>query len=137
MTSTHRRPALLGAASLAALAVLLAAAPVRAVEPGTTATPAEAAADWLAAELEAKDGARSPSASAGPDEFADQGLTIDAVLALLAAGAGDDPAVDLALDAAWRPTSPTTSPGFDVAGRARRQRDREDAVARGDLRAPT
>ena len=98
MTPTHRRPALLGAAIAAALAVLLAATPVRAVEPGTTATPAEAAADWLATELEAKDGLLTISFG-GPDEFADQGLTIDAVLALLAAGAGDDPAVDLALDA--------------------------------------
>ncbi len=98
MTPTHRRPALLGAAIAAALAVLLAATPVRAVEPGTTATPAEAAADWLATELEAKDGLLTISFG-GPDEFADQGLTIDAVLALLAAGAGDDPAVGLALDA--------------------------------------
>ena len=51
MTSTHRRPALLGAAIAAALAVLLAAAPVRAAEPGTTATPAEAAGDWLATDI--------------------------------------------------------------------------------------
>ena len=98
MTSTHRRPAQLGVALLAVLAALIAAAPVRAAEPGTTATPAQAAADWLATELEAKDGLLTVSFG-GPDEFADQGLTIDAILALLAAGADDDPAVDVALGA--------------------------------------
>ena len=113
----------------------MAATPVRAVEPGTTATPAEAAADWLATELEAKDGLLTVSFG-GPDEFADQGLTIDAVLALLAAGAGDDPAVDLALDAlAANLTDYIT--GLRDASRPRRQRGREDALARGDLRRRT
>jgi LPXTG-motif cell wall-anchored protein len=98
MTSTPRRTAQVGVAILALLAILFAsAAPVRAVEPGTTASPALAAADWLATELEAKDGILT--VSFGGPEFADQGLTIDAVLAILAAGAEDDPAVDVALDA--------------------------------------
>jgi LPXTG-motif cell wall-anchored protein len=100
MTSTHRRTAQAAIVILALLAILLAAAaPVRAVEPGTTASPSLAAADWLATELEAKDGMLTVSFG-GPDEFADQGLTIDAVLGLLAAGAEDDPAVDVAHDAA-------------------------------------
>src|SRR5688572_27005842 len=99
MTSTPRRTAPVGVALLALLAFLFAStAPVRAGEPGTTATPALAAADWLATELEAKEGILTVSFG-GPDEFADQGLTIDAILAVLAAGAEDDPAVDVALDA--------------------------------------
>jgi len=98
MTSTPRRTAQVGVAILALLAILFAStAPVRAVEPGTTASPALAAADWLATELEAKDGILT--VGFGGPEFADQGLTIDAVLAILAAGAEDDPAVDVALDA--------------------------------------
>ncbi|MDP1806695.1 MAG: hypothetical protein Q8K72_16070, partial [Acidimicrobiales bacterium] len=83
-------------------AALIAIAPLAAVptasagpaEPGTTLHPAQAASGWLATELEAKDGMLTVSFG-GPDEYADQGLTIDAVLALVAAGQGDDPAVAL------------------------------------------
>lgn len=82
-------------AAIAAVSLLAPRTPAMAVEAGTTAHPAEAAAAWLADELVAKDGMLTVSFG-GPDEFADQGLTIDAVLALLAAGAGDDPAVALA-----------------------------------------
>ena len=102
MPHSHRRPLQAILAALAALAaVLIAALPSPAAEPGTTATPARGAADWLATELEAKDGLLTVSFG-GPDEFADQGLTIDAILGILAAGAADDPAVDLALDALSR-----------------------------------
>ena len=70
MTSTPRRTAQVGVAILALLAILLASsAPVRAVEPGTTASPALAAADWLATELEAKDGILT--VGFGGPEFAD------------------------------------------------------------------
>lgn len=82
-------------ALLALVALLATAAPARAVEPGTTAGPADAVAGWLAAELTAEGGMLTVSFG-GPEEFADQGLTIDAVLVLLAAGLGEDPAVDLA-----------------------------------------
>ena len=82
-------------AAVAAMSLLVPAAPGGAVEPGTTAHPARAASDWLAGELSAKGGMLTVSFG-GPDEFPDHGMTIDAVLALLAAGEGDDPAVDLA-----------------------------------------
>jgi LPXTG-motif cell wall-anchored protein len=99
MTSTTRRTARVGLAALVALGtVVLTTIPTHGVEPGTTGSPADAAADWLARELQAKDGMLTISFG-GPAEFADQGLTIDAVLALLAAGHGDDPAVDVALGA--------------------------------------
>src|SRR5436190_19279689 len=100
MTSTPRRTAQLGVAILSLLAILVATSvPARAADPGTTATPALAAADWLATELEAKDGLLTVSFAPDPKEYVDQGLTIDAILGLVAAGATDDPAVDLGLDA--------------------------------------
>ena len=104
MTHSHRRPLQAVVAVLAALVALLAAAPPSpAAEPGTTVTPAVGAADWLATELEAKDGMLT--VSFGGPEFADQGLTIDAILGIIAAGRGDDPAVGLALDALADPAN--------------------------------
>lgn len=87
-------------AALAAVALLGLTTPAAAdpAAPGTTLPPAEAAARWLASELDAKDGMLTVSFG-GPDEYADQGLTIDAVLAVVAAGRGDDPAVAVATDA--------------------------------------
>jgi hypothetical protein len=97
MTAPRRRAARCALATLAVTAIFgLTATPSRAAEPGTSRTPAQAAAEWLATELEAKDGMLTVSFG-GPDEFPDQGLTIDAVLGVIA-GQGDDPAVDLALD---------------------------------------
>jgi len=93
MSLPTRSLASLGAA-IAVASLLVPAGPAAAVDPGTAAHPADAAARWLADELVAKDGMLTISFG-GPDEFADHGLTIDAVLALLAAGAEDHPAVDL------------------------------------------
>jgi hypothetical protein len=105
MSTAHPRPLKAGLAALVALATLLSLpAPAPAAEPGTTLSPARAAAGWLATELEAKEGMLTISFG-GPDEFADQGLTIDAILGILAAGAGDDPAVDVALDALADPAN--------------------------------
>ena len=99
MLHSHRRPLQAAFAVLAVLATLFVAAPPSpAAEPGTTVTPAAGAAGWLADELEAKDGILTVSFG-GPEEFADQGLTIDAILGIVAAGQADDPAVDLALGA--------------------------------------
>ena len=117
MTTTYRRSAQLGLAVVAVLAMLLVAAPARAAEPGTSGTPAEVAADWLATELEAKGGMLTVSFG-GPEEFPDQGLTIDAILALVAAGAGGDPAVDVA-NAALAANLTDYVTGFDAPdGRA-------------------
>ena len=75
MTSTPRRTAQLGVAILSLLAILVATSvPARAADPGTTATPALAAADWLATELEAKDGLLTVSFAPDPKEYVDQGL---------------------------------------------------------------
>jgi hypothetical protein len=105
MSTAHPRPLKAGLAALVVLATLLSLpTPAPAAEPGTTLTPARAAADWLATELEAKEGMLTISFG-GPDEFADQGLTIDAVLGILAAGESDDPAVDVALDALAEPAN--------------------------------
>ncbi|MET0903670.1 MAG: prenyltransferase/squalene oxidase repeat-containing protein [Acidimicrobiales bacterium] len=104
MTQSPRRPLKAVVAVLAALvAVLVAAPPSPAAEPGTTVTPAVGAADWLATELEAKNGMLT--VSFGGPEFADQGLTIDAILGIIAAGRGDDPAVGVALDALADPAN--------------------------------
>ena len=92
MLHSHRRPVQVVFVVLTALATLFVTAlPSPAAEPGTTATPADAATDWLSTELQAKGGMLTISFG-GPDEFADQGLTIDAVLGLLAAGKADDSA---------------------------------------------
>ncbi len=53
--------------------------------------PADAAAHWLAGELAANEGMLT--ITFGTDVFPDPGLTIDAILAELAAGHGDDPVV--------------------------------------------
>ena len=84
MTHSHRRLLHVVVAVLAALVGLLAAAPPSpAAEPGTLVTPAVGGADWLATELEAKDGMLTISFG-GPAEFVDQGLTIDAILGIVA-----------------------------------------------------
>jgi len=72
------------------------ATPARAAAPATV-HPADAALDWLAHEVEANDGMLTVDFDG--EAFADEGLTIDALLALLAGGHGDDPAVGLGLDA--------------------------------------
>ncbi|MFL6206736.1 MAG: prenyltransferase/squalene oxidase repeat-containing protein [Acidimicrobiales bacterium] len=98
MTPPRRRPARRGLATFAVLAILgLTAAPARAAQPGTSLSPARAAANWLATELEANEGMLTVSFG-GPDEFPDQGLTIDAILGIIAAGEAADPAVALSLD---------------------------------------
>ena len=96
MSLSTRSLASFGAAITAvALLGLTATASAGPAAPGTTLHPAQAAARWLAAELEAKDGMLTVSFG-GPDEYADQGLTIDAVLALVAAGQDGHPAVGVA-----------------------------------------
>ena len=132
MTTTYRRPAQLGLAVVAVLAMLLAAAPARAAEPGTSGTPAEVAADWLATELEAKDGMLTVSFG-GPEEFPDQGLTIDAILGPRRRRCRRRPG------RRRRQRCPRRQPHrlrhrLRRARRSSRQRHRQDAAAGGDLR---
>jgi hypothetical protein len=92
---SRRRSAVLALGVLAAtLALRGPAASAAAPEP---VPPADAAADWLAAQLAANDGMLT--VTFGTDVFPDQGLTIDAILAELAAGHDADPAVASAIDA--------------------------------------
>ena len=75
-------------------AIGLGAAPAGAAEP---VPPAAAALDWLAGELAANDGMLT--VTFGTDVYPDPGLTIDAILAELAGGRADDPAVVTAVAA--------------------------------------
>lgn len=101
MPATHR-PTLrrVAALTLAATALLLSlfvpAPTAAAVEPGEEVAPHIAALDWLAAEIVASDGVLT--VTDGEDTYPDQGLTLDALLALAAGGRGDDPAVAVARD---------------------------------------
>jgi len=101
MPATHR-PTLrrVAALAVAASAVLLAplapAAATPTIEPGEEIAPAGAALDWLAAEILASDGVLTVTFDG--TSYADQGLTLDALLALAAGGRGDDPAVAAARD---------------------------------------
>jgi hypothetical protein len=93
-TTAPRRLARVVAASAAATALALAlVAPAPAAEPGDATPRADAALDWLAGELTDNDGMLTVSFDG--EAFADQGLTIDALLALEAGGHGDDPAMAL------------------------------------------
>lgn len=94
---TLRRVAALAVVATALLVSLLAPPPAAAaVEPGQEVAPHVAALDWLAAEIVASDGVLT--VSYGEESFPDQGLTLDALLALAAGGRADDPAVAVARD---------------------------------------
>jgi len=101
MPATHR-PTLrrVAALAVAVTAVLLSplapAAATPTIEPGDEIAPAVAALDWLAAEILASDGVLTVTFDG--TSYADQGLTLDALLALAAGGRGDDPAVAAARD---------------------------------------
>lgn len=87
----RRTPQLLAAvATLIALVAAL-AVPATAQEASLTEDPAEAGAGWLARQF--VDGNRLQS-TFGDAAFDDQGLTIDGIFALAAAGAADDVAAD-------------------------------------------
>jgi LPXTG-motif cell wall-anchored protein len=88
----------LAVAALAAvpLVAVLGAAPAQADQ--APVTPADAAVGWLSSELDAHDGMLTISFG-GPDTYPDQGLTIDAILANVAGGNEDDPAVQDAIAA--------------------------------------
>ena len=114
-----RRSPLLAAARRPAPA---SAAPAARRRTRPTAAPARAAADWIEGELEAKDGMLTISFG-GPDEFADWGLTIDAILALAAGRRADDAAATdapppLVEDQRRRATSPAVRAPTDRAAGA-------------------
>lgn len=115
MPATHR-PTLRRVASLAvaatALSPLAAVPPAAAVptpEPGAAVAPADAALDWLAAELVAHGGLLTVEFDG--ISYPDPGLTLDAVLALAGGGRGDDPAV-AAAEAALPGQMPDYLTGF-------------------------
>jgi hypothetical protein len=85
------------AASIAALTTLLVLGPPAAAAAADGAPPAEAALHWLAGELATSHGMLT--VTFGTDAFPDPGLTIDAILAELAGGNGDDAAVATAIAA--------------------------------------
>lgn len=90
LVHTRRYPRSAARAALALLVALFALVPMSSTASaaeGDPIPPAEAATGWLAAELAANDGS-FPSPFGGG--FRDWGLTIDAVLALIAGGHGDD-----------------------------------------------
>lgn len=94
---TLHRVAALAVTAAALLLSVVAPSPVAtAAEPGEEITPADAALDWLAAEILASDGVLTVTFDG--TSYADQGLTLDALLALAAAGQSDDPAVATARD---------------------------------------